>query len=63
MSAKVFVDTNILVYTRDASEPKKQTQALQWLAVLWQQRSGAISYQSLNEYYVIVTLRGTRGYS
>ncbi len=50
MSAKVFVDTNILVYTRDASEPKKQTQALQWLAVLWQQRSGAISYQSLNEY-------------
>lgn len=63
MSAKVFVDTNVLVYTRDASEPKKQTQALQWLAVLWQQRSGAISYQSLNEYYVIVTQRLKPGLS
>ena len=27
MSAKVFVDTNILVYTRDRSEPDKQTVA------------------------------------
>lgn len=57
MSAKVFVDTNMLVYARDASEAAKQATALQWLAVLWQQHSGAISYQTLNEYYVIVTQR------
>lgn len=63
MSAKVFVDTNILVYARDTSEANKQTQALQWLDVLWQQRSGAISYQSLNEYYVIVTQRLKPGLS
>lgn len=63
MSASVFVDTNILVYARDASEVDKQAQALKWLAVLWQQRSGAISYQTLNEYYVIVTQRLKPGLS
>jgi predicted nucleic acid-binding protein len=63
MSAKVFVDTNILVYARDASEVVKQAEALQWLQLLWKQRSGAISYQSLNEYYVIVTQRLKPGLS
>lgn len=63
MSAKAFIDTNILVYARDASEPTKQEQALQWLAQLWQHRSGAISYQTLNEYYVIVTQRLKPGLS
>ena len=40
MNAKVFVDTNILVYARDASETKKQEQAKQWMAYLWQSRLG-----------------------
>lgn len=57
MSARVFVDTNILVYSRDASEAEKQAVALQWLAVLWQQHSGRISFQTLNEFYVTVTQR------
>jgi predicted nucleic acid-binding protein len=57
MSVRVFVDTNILVYGRDASEPEKQTIAMEWLARLWQNRSGKISYQCLNEYYVTVTQR------
>lgn len=27
----VFVDTNVLVYARDASHPEKQARAMQWL--------------------------------
>jgi predicted nucleic acid-binding protein len=63
MNARVFVDTNILVYSRDKSEEAKQAIALQWLAVLWQQRSGRISVQTLNEFYVTVTQRLKPGLS
>lgn len=63
MSVKAFVDTNILVYSRDKSEEDKQAIALQWLAVLWQQRSGRISFQTLNEFYVTVTQRLKPGLS
>ncbi len=57
MSVRVFVDTNILVYCRDASESEKQTIANDWIAQLWKNRCGKISYQCLNEYYVTVTQR------
>lgn len=40
MSAKVFVDTNVLVYCRDASEPEKQAQTAAWMAALWEQQTG-----------------------
>lgn len=63
MSVKVFVDTNILVYARDASEEAKQTTAKQWIAHLWQTRSGRLSYQSCNEYYVVTTQRLKPGLS
>jgi predicted nucleic acid-binding protein len=51
----VFVDTNVLVYARDASEGAKQEQAEAWLAHLWRTREGRVSYQVLQEYYVTVT--------
>lgn len=63
MSAKAFIDTNILVYSRDKSEADKQAVALQWLTVLWQQRSGRLSFQTLNEFYVTVTQRLKPGLS
>lgn len=63
MNVKAFVDTNILVYSRDKSEEDKQAIALQWLAVLWQQHSGRISFQTLNEFYVTVTQRLKPGLS
>ena len=50
-----FVDTNILVYARDTTEPEKQERAHLWLSHLWRDRSGRISYQVLQEYYIIVT--------
>lgn len=34
MIAKIFVDTNVLVYCRDASEADKQAQAHEWMAAL-----------------------------
>ncbi len=63
MSAKYFVDTNILIYTRDKSEPEKQPKAEQWLARLWADGSGRISAQIMNEYYVTVTQKLKPGLS
>ncbi len=51
----IFVDTNVLVYARDVSEPDKQPQAARWLEHLWASQSGRISTQVLSEYYVTVT--------
>jgi len=50
-----FVDTNILVYARDTSDPEKQVCAEEVLRVLWKQRTGRLSPQVLQEYYVTVT--------
>jgi predicted nucleic acid-binding protein len=55
MTAKVFVDTNVLVYTRDASESQKQKQATSWMSHLWSTRTGRLSFQVLQEFYVAVT--------
>jgi predicted nucleic acid-binding protein len=51
----VFVDTNVLVYARDASESEKQPLASAWLETLWESREGRLSTQVLQEYYVAVT--------
>jgi predicted nucleic acid-binding protein len=57
MSVRVFVDTNVLVYCRDASEPKKQARALAWMTALWEKQAGRLSYQVLQEFYVTVTAK------
>jgi predicted nucleic acid-binding protein len=51
----VFVDTNVLVYAEDVSEPDKKAQCHEWLKALWSARVGRVSTQVLNEYYVAVT--------
>ncbi len=50
-----FVDTNVLAYARDATEPEKQRRAHKWLESLWENQTGQLSYQVLQEYYVTVT--------
>ena len=55
MTVNIFVDTNVLVYARDSSEPEKQPLAAEWLAHLWRSQTGRLSIQILNEYYVTVT--------
>ncbi len=55
MSVRSFLDTNVLVYTDDASEPRKQRQALE-LYRLWHTRGHAVvSTQVLQEYFVVST--------
>jgi predicted nucleic acid-binding protein len=51
----VFVDTNVLVYARDASEPEKQPQAAAWIDHLWRTRTARLSFQVLQEYYAATT--------
>lgn len=58
-----FVDTNILVYARDGNEPVKQEFAAEVLRVLWKERTGRISPQVLQEYYVTVTRKLKPGLS
>jgi predicted nucleic acid-binding protein len=55
MSDSVFVDTNVLIYSRDVAQATKQPIAQAWMTFLWQSKKGRLSYQVLQEYYVNVT--------
>jgi predicted nucleic acid-binding protein len=59
MIAPVFVDTNVLVYARDASAADKHARARAWMAHLWQAERGRLSFQVLHEYYVVTTRKLT----
>ena len=50
-----FVDTNVLLYSRDTADPDKHEMAASWVEHLWETRRGRLSAQVLNEYYVSVT--------
>ncbi|MCX6972081.1 MAG: PIN domain-containing protein [Verrucomicrobia bacterium] len=58
-----FVDTNILVYARDKGDPRKQARAAEILGALWHNRTGRLSAQVLQEYYVTVTRKLKPGLS
>ncbi len=51
----VFVDTNVFVYLRDSRDQEKQARCAEWMGYLWDSRSGRVSSQVLQEYYVTVT--------
>lgn len=55
-----FVDTNILVYAHDVDAGEKHTIAQERIANLWDTRSGALSTQVLQEFYVTVTRKLAR---
>jgi predicted nucleic acid-binding protein len=55
MSARIFVDTNILIYAHDVDAGAKHQVAKNVLRELWSQRSGVLSMQVLQEFYVNVT--------
>ena len=63
MNDNIFVDTNILLYARDASETEKQKIAAEKLDRLWDQQNGRLSTQVLNEYFVKVTRKLKPGLS
>lgn len=54
MSARVFVDTNILVYAHDRGAGARYETARRLVERLWRERSGVVSTQVLQEFYVNV---------
>ena len=55
MPIRSFFDTNVLVYADDKSAPAKQLKALDLVAEHRRARSGVLSLQVLQEYFVTVT--------
>jgi predicted nucleic acid-binding protein len=55
MTGKYLVDTNILVYAYDRSEPDKQAKALELIDTLARDNSGYLSPQILAEFFTVVT--------
>jgi predicted nucleic acid-binding protein len=50
-----FVDTNILIYAHDSNEGMKHDIARQLVRRLWQDGTGVLSTQVLQEFYAVVT--------
>jgi len=55
MSDKVFLDANILIYAHDKDSKEKHSIALAIVKDIWEKRSGVLSNQVLQEFYVGVT--------
>src|SRR5260370_2024574 len=55
MSDKTVVDTNVLIYAHDVDAKAKHEVAKSVLRELWSQRTGVLSMQVLQEFYVNVT--------
>jgi predicted nucleic acid-binding protein len=55
--SKVFLDTNILIYSLDQSDPGKMESSRELLRALTTENIGVISTQVLQEFYVAATTR------
>ena len=55
MSAKTFIDTNVLIYAHDVDAGSKHETAKSVLGELWSDRAGVLSVQVLQEFYINVT--------
>lgn len=55
MSGRAFLDTNVLVYAYDASEPKRMVVAQRLLEAALRTDDACISAQVLGEFFVTVT--------
>ena len=60
MSGRVFVDTNVLIYAHDISTGAKHEKARSLVERLWQERTGAVSTQILQELYVSLRHKAAR---
>ena len=60
MSDRVFVDTNILVYAHDRGGGRRHEAARELVRGLWQERSGVVSTQVLQELYVNLRRKALR---
>src|SRR5260370_985331 len=55
MNGRTFVDTNVLIYAHDVDAKSKHATAKNILRELWSERTGVLSMQVLQEFYVNVT--------
>ncbi len=55
MSDKTFIDTNVLIYAHDVDAGEKHRIAKAVLHGLWSDRTGVLSMQVLQEFYINVT--------
>jgi predicted nucleic acid-binding protein len=55
MPVRSFFDTNVLIYADDRGTPAKQRRALELIAEHRRARTGVVSLQVLQEYFVTVT--------
>ncbi len=55
MNGRTFVDTNVLIYAHDVDSKSKHVIAKNILRELWTARTGVLSMQVLQEFYVNVT--------
>ena len=55
MSDRTFLDTNVLIYAHDVDAKAKHEAAKTVLHELWSERTGVLSLQVLQEFYVNVT--------
>ena len=54
-AAKVFVDTNVIVYAYDSTAGRKRETAAALLGDLWDSGLGTLSTQVLEEFFMVVT--------
>lgn len=52
---RAFIDTNVFIYALDQANPKKQSLARALLKSLQENRSGVVSTQVFQEFYVVAT--------
>ena len=57
MSGRFFLDTNIFVYSFDASAPKKAARAMELIRKGIETRSGIVSYQVVQEFFNVALRR------
>jgi predicted nucleic acid-binding protein len=58
-----FVDTNVLIYAYDAGAGLKHTAAKHFVEQLWKNKTGCLSTQVLQEFYVNVTRKTSQPFS
>jgi len=55
MTARSFLDSNVLIYTDDGDVPEKQAVAMELVERCRSQQAGVVSTQILQEYFSITT--------
>jgi predicted nucleic acid-binding protein len=54
MSSRFFLDTNLLIYAIDATDPRKQAVAQKWIAMAHESGDGMVSYHVVQEWFNVV---------